>query len=349
MFTISVCMIVRDEELTLGRILSCAKQFADEIVVVDTGSKDSTIKIAKEHTNKVYKFKWCDDFSKARNYSVSKATKDYFMWLDADDIISDENIRKINYLKNTRKPADVYMFKYIMGYDENNRPTLEFYRERLLKRANNYKFEGFLHEAIPPSGLVEYVNIAIQHKKEVVHNPRRNLDIFERHIKKKTKFAPRDVYYYARELYYHQQYNKAIDELHKYFQMTDTYIPNIIDAYIIIFECFKAKDDYASCNKHLLECTQKYPPTSEICCKLAESFEKIGNPSLAIFWYNTALTCEHMQGCFYNKDYSDFIPLVELCRLTYFTDKKLSEKYHQRAKKIKPNHPSIIYNDKLFL
>ena len=73
---LSVCMIVRDEQQTLGRILQIASQFADEIVVVDTGSKDKTKEIALRFTNKVYDFLWVQDFSKARNFSFSKATGD---------------------------------------------------------------------------------------------------------------------------------------------------------------------------------------------------------------------------------------------------------------------------------
>ena len=76
MFTLSVCLIVKDEEEVLERCLNCVSQFADEIVVIDTGSKDKTVEIAKRFTNCVHSFQWENDFSKARNFSFSKATKD---------------------------------------------------------------------------------------------------------------------------------------------------------------------------------------------------------------------------------------------------------------------------------
>ncbi|MDE7305797.1 MAG: glycosyltransferase family 2 protein, partial [Clostridia bacterium] len=85
--SLSVCLIVKDEQEVLARCLSCAKKFADEIVVVDTGSTDDTVKIAKSFTDKVFFFKWCDDFSAARNFAFEKAGCDLVMWLDADDII----------------------------------------------------------------------------------------------------------------------------------------------------------------------------------------------------------------------------------------------------------------------
>ena len=73
-------MIVKDEELTLARCLGCVQPFADEIVIVDTGSSDGTAVVARNYTEKVFSFAWCDDFSAARNFSFSKASCDLVMW-----------------------------------------------------------------------------------------------------------------------------------------------------------------------------------------------------------------------------------------------------------------------------
>ena len=67
MATVSLCMIVKNEEKVLGRCLDSAKEIADEIIIVDTGSTDRTKEIAAEYTEKIYDFKWNDDFSAARN------------------------------------------------------------------------------------------------------------------------------------------------------------------------------------------------------------------------------------------------------------------------------------------
>ena len=87
MVTLSLCMIVRDEEDVLGRCLESVKDLADEIIIVDTGSSDRTKEIAAYYTDRIYDFEWCDDFSAARNFAFSKGTKDFLMWLDADDVI----------------------------------------------------------------------------------------------------------------------------------------------------------------------------------------------------------------------------------------------------------------------
>ena len=95
MVTISLCMIVKNEEKVLGRCLVSAKDIADEIIIVDTGSTDRTKEIARRYGAKIFDQKWQDDFSLARNFSFSKATMDYCMWLDADDVIREVEASKL--------------------------------------------------------------------------------------------------------------------------------------------------------------------------------------------------------------------------------------------------------------
>ena len=91
--TISVCMIVKNEEPRLRACLDSLKPIADEIIVVDTGSVDGTKAVAAEYTDKIYDFAWIDDFSAARNFAFSKATGDYIYTADADEVIDEKNIR----------------------------------------------------------------------------------------------------------------------------------------------------------------------------------------------------------------------------------------------------------------
>lgn len=110
MITLSLCMIVKNESDVLGRCLSCTKDIADEIIIVDTGSTDNTKEIAHGFTDKVYDFEWCDDFATARNFSFSKASMDYTMWLDADDVIDEKNRALLLKLKNELSPSTDMVF-----------------------------------------------------------------------------------------------------------------------------------------------------------------------------------------------------------------------------------------------
>ena len=98
---LSVCMIVKNEEKILDDCLKQVIRFSDELIIVDTGSKDATKEIAARYTDKVYDFAWTGDFSEARNRSFSYASKDYAMWVDADHIIDDEAVEKLIELKKS--------------------------------------------------------------------------------------------------------------------------------------------------------------------------------------------------------------------------------------------------------
>ena len=127
--TISLCMIVKNEEAVLARCLDSVRGAVDEIVIVDTGSTDRTKEIARGYTDKVFDFEWVDDFSAARNYAYAQATMDYQMWLDADDVVSSENIGLLKELKKTlaQKNPDVVMCRYVTSFDENGTPLFSFF------------------------------------------------------------------------------------------------------------------------------------------------------------------------------------------------------------------------------
>ena len=85
---LSVCMIVKNEERFLSQCLASVKNIADELFVIDTGSTDRTVEIAREHGAQVGHFEWCDDFAVARNASIAPATGDWILFLDADEELS---------------------------------------------------------------------------------------------------------------------------------------------------------------------------------------------------------------------------------------------------------------------
>ena len=94
MITISLCMIVKNEEDVIGRCLASVSDLVDEINIVDTGSTDRTKEIVKTYTDRIWDFEWVDDFALARNYSFQQATQEYVLWLDADDVLAEVDREK---------------------------------------------------------------------------------------------------------------------------------------------------------------------------------------------------------------------------------------------------------------
>lgn len=346
---ISVCMIVKNEEEVLERILLQAEKFADEIVIVDTGSTDNTKNIALKYTERVFDFKWCDDFSRARNFSFSKAIYEYIMWLDADDYIDDVDIQKILDLKASNSKYDIYMCKYATAFDSNQNTTFEYYRERIIKNSPRFRWHGFVHECIGLSGKILHTDIVIKHKKVKPTPKGRNLNIYKKHLAKGHHLNTRETFYYARELYFNDLLSESKTEFEKFLQMPNGYIPNIIDAHLMLARIFLQSDDYISAKNILIDSMKTSPPTSQICCVLGYIAEHNHDTDGAIFWYKCATLNppDIKSGAFVERDYFDFIPFVSLSVLYYKSgNHDMFCHYHNLAKSLKPDDPIILQNEK---
>ncbi len=352
MVKLSVCMIVKNEEDVIGRCLECVKKFADEIIIVDTGSTDKTKEIVSKYTKKIYDYIWNDNFADARNFSFSKATKEYLMWLDADDVIQKDEIEKIKALKkNIDKTVDIYMLKYNVGFDSEGKPNFTYYRERIVKGEKQYKWVGPIHEAIPPVGNIKFVDISIDHKKVHSTEKGRNLRIFKKMIDENIEFSARQQYYYARELYYNEQYDDAIENFNKFLDNKEATLENKINACLELSKCYKIKMDINNSIFSLFRSFEYDTPRPEVCCNIGNHFFDNRNYELAIFWYRFASTrsIKNETNAFFNMDYHKFIPYMQLCLCYYrIGNIEKAKLYNRKAEKIKPNDKSVIHNKNFF-
>ncbi len=349
---ISVCLIVKDEQEVLPRCLDCVKKFADELIVVDTGSTDDTREIAKRYTDKVYDFKWIDDFAAARNFSFSKATRDYIMWLDADDVIFDDDILKIWDFKLSRpSDTDVYMLKYVTAFSKDLKPEFSFYRERLVRRDKNFQWQDPVHEVIVPRGKIEYMNVQIYHCKEKPSAKGRNLRIYQKFIEKGNKLSPRQQFYYARELYFNGQINAAINEFEAFLASKNGWIENNIEACLNLARCYQMEKDYDKALGSLFRTFQMALPRGEVLCEIGAIYITLERYDEAIYWFKLArvLHPNIKKGGFVITDCYDFTPALQLCVCYYRKgQKKRAKHYHNIAKKLKPTDKCVVYNEKFF-
>ena len=136
MATISLCLIVKNEETVLARCLESVQGLFDETIIVDTGSIDSTQKIAAGYTSKLYSFPWNSDFAAARNFSFSKATMEYIYTADADEILDDANRERFLRLKGALLPEiEIVQMKYVtQGTFDTVLNAKKEYRPKLFRR-----------------------------------------------------------------------------------------------------------------------------------------------------------------------------------------------------------------------
>jgi len=353
MVTISLCMIVKNEEDVLSRCLDCVLDIVDEIVIVDTGSTDNTKIIAQRYTKKIFDFQWIDDFSAARNYSYSKATMNFILWLDADDIISEEDIEKFKELKkNLSEDVDNVMMMYNVGFDEYGKVTLSYFRERLSKRIKNFKWMEPVHECLIMGGNIINTDICITHRKEHAPVPGRNITIYKNLLSEGKSLSPRGLFYYARELFQNNFFDEAIKYFNEFLDTKKGWVEDNISSCFDLSKCYAIKGDKESMLKVLLKSFQYDTPRAEICCNIGTYYFEGLDYTKAIFWYKLAsnLIKPTNSWGFISHDYWGYIPNIQLC-VCYdrLGNRDEAIKYNDKAADYKPNSPAVLANRSYFL
>ena len=192
--TVSLVMIVKDEEEWLGPCLESAKAIADEIVIVDTGSSDKTKEIAASYGAKIFDFKWIDDFSAARNFAFSKATQDFIIWLDADDKL--DGAEKLKPMLAALDPQfSAVLMQYFYGFDEHGNCTALHLKNRVVRNDGNFTWKGRIHEDLIPTmtaSVTSTTEVAVYHRsigKRVADSSARNLRVALSEYKEKPMDA----------------------------------------------------------------------------------------------------------------------------------------------------------------
>ncbi len=235
MSTITLCMIVRNEEEVLARCLASVRELVDEIIIVDTGSTDATVAIARDFGAAVHHFEWIDDFAAARNYSFSFATSEYILWLDADDVVEPDQLAGLLALK-TRLRKDAYYLQYDYAQDASGRSLCTFYRERIVRRAAGIRWQYPIHECLGVGSghSSERVEIAIRHARTeagALADEHRNLRILERAIAREEYASNARIrYYLGKEYLDGGRPAEAIEHLRRFLAMPDGWVEDRIGA-----------------------------------------------------------------------------------------------------------------------
>lgn len=345
-------MIVKNEENVLARCLESAVHLVDEVVIVDTGSTDNTIEIAKRYTEKIYDFPWVNDFAAARNYSFSKAAGDYCMWLDADDVIEEPQQEQFLKMREDLNPhVEMVMMKYNTCFDDSGAPTFSYYRERLIRNNGKHLWYGQVHEVIAPAGLVVHSEVAVTHKRDGAGNPDRNLEIYQGMLAEGKALEPRHQYYYARELYYHKKYQEALDVLLSFLGTADGWKENKIEACSIASYCYDQLERHEDALLILFRSFLYDTPRAEICCDIGKVFLDKREFVSAAYWYEKALEAdrEKRTGGFILPDCYDYIPYIQLT-VCYdrLGERARAIEFNERAGKCKPDSKAYLFNKNYF-
>ena len=220
----SLAMIVRDAEAEIGQVLDDAAVICDELIVVDTGSKDATKSVAIGHGARVVDFEWVDDFSAARNFAFDHCTGQWILWLDADDRIpprAQQGFLRLKAELVNRPELDVVMIPYQVLFSDAdpNMCTFSYERERVVRRSAGLRWVGPVHEFIGvPGPILPWPTAWVEHRprsEDRGHKVDRNLRILERAVAGGDR-SPRTLFYLGNELRDHERWEEAMAAYQEY-------------------------------------------------------------------------------------------------------------------------------------
>jgi glycosyltransferase involved in cell wall biosynthesis len=347
MISISLCMIVKNEAKSIANCLDSVKHIVDEIVVVDTGSTDETKEIIRNYTDLIFDFQWIDDFSSARNYSFSHATKEYILWLDADDVLLKEDQQKLNQLKQSLdKSVDSVTMIYHYAFDEYGNVSFSLRRNRLVKRSKNFQWHGAVHEFLAVGGTILNSDVIVTHKR-MHQQSGRNLSIYKNRLAKGESLKSRDLYYYANELRDQGKIQMAAEYYIQFLDGGEGWVEDQISACDKLADIYSQLGDVIKERAFIFKSFEYDPPRAELCCRLGYHFLCIRDYKNAAFWYELATKLEKPKDSWglHNEACWTWLPHIQLCICYYHLgDYEKSYDQNEIARGYRPLDEHVLHN-----
>lgn len=317
--TLSVCMITKNEEKNISRCLESIKDIADEIIVVDTGSTDKTVEIAKSFGAKTYFFKWDKNFSHARNASIEKATMDWIIFLDADEELPKEEGLKLKQIINTTPLEGFHCRLVNIVSSQNIGDALVL---RVFRNNPIYRFRGKMHEQIvfsiqeekgPQSiGTTDIKIVHYGYDPELADmdsKQKRNLELLESYPEE-----DRDGYFYyslANEYTRIGEYDKALKTYEKAYndKVPSSYMPYLC---INVIKTLFSQKRYYDAIKALDKFEKVYPDMRDLYFFQALSYIECSKFTLAKQAILKYLECDLGNYVYPNNNFDSLYNIAEL-------------------------------------
>lgn len=286
--TVSITLIVRDEEHILGRCLDSLAGVVDEIVVVDTGSHDATLAVARRYTDQVHQFAWVQDFAAARQYAFDQAHGDWVAWLDADDVVQGAtHLRRLA----EEAPAEVgaIYWPYVVAWDAYGHPTYQYWRERLVRNDGSYRWQGRVHEVLisqHPWQTHYSADVVVEHRPPArgLEHSRRNLEILQAELADcHGDPPPRLLFYLGREYAACGQPQEALATLSSHLERC-TWDEERYQSLMQVAAIHLEQDDGDATIDTLLQALKVCPHWPDAYFALARSYYFLGNWDRVVHW-----------------------------------------------------------------
>ncbi|MCI8702613.1 MAG: glycosyltransferase [Turicibacter sp.] len=351
--SVSLCMIVKNEESCLEKCLMSMQGLVSEVVIVDTGSSDRTVEIAQKYHAVVKHYQWENDFAKARNYSLSFATQEWVLVLDADEYLR-ESDRALFQSVLCEKDVDSYYIK-TLSFTEDNSPQscVINLNHRLFRRNRGFYYKGAIHEQLLTNQTVnsQFSEIGFYHTgylKEVVNakkKPFRNKLILEEVLKAEPD-NPFHQFNYANELVQLNRYEEAIYYYNKAYEATDYqkgYMPKLMIFRINTLLANKQSQEALAAAD---EGIKIYPHFTYLMFIKGTIEEQLGFPTRAIRSYEACLTLDKPGAQFeFASGAEGLWPHLKLATLyEYYGDYEMAIDHYKKYLLLDSSQYKIVYS-----
>lgn len=330
--TISVCMIVKNEEKQLADCLDSLVPIADEIIIVDTGSTDATKEIAARYTDKIYDFPWIDDFAAARNFAFSKAAMEYIYTADADETIDEDNIRLFRRVKELLPPeTEIVQMHYFNLTEENTvYNSKRELRPKLFRRLRTFEWVNPIHETVRLDPVVYNSDIEIRHNA-AGHHAKRDLATFRKALDRGVKLDKVLHSMYAKELYIAgdaDDLKEAVPFFEQSLADPERSEDEHREARCVLARAYRLNGNEPGFVSMCLR-EAVVSPCAEMCSEAGKYFYDAGNYAEALCWLNDAIFETEAVISIFVQGSENLSLLADCCDRT--GDTAAAEKYRKMA------------------
>ena len=346
---LSLNIIVKnDEEVELARCLeSCKGPLFDEICITiasdEMGEKIESV--AKYYTDNVTFFKWCNDFSAARNFNFSQSHCSRILWLDSDDVIKPNNYKKLVECKPLLEKWDMVLIQYIYAHDDQDKPVVILPRERIVRNCPEIKWHDCIHEYLNMDfnfKIHKEEKIFIDHYRTRPFDPKRNLVLLEQEYKK-PNCSDRIKFYYGKELSDNGDWKAAVPVLEDCVNAGTGFRDNLVIASIKLSRYYYDNNNFDAAKATALKGISFNACFAENYVLLGDIYWDQKDKENAIKYYTEAMTkVLGSAGMSQIADYYKFIPAWRLTEVyKSLRDYKKALEYCDMALECKPDNNSL--------
>ncbi|MDP4099398.1 glycosyltransferase [Paenibacillus sp. P96] len=303
--SISLCMIVKNEEEYLPKCLRSVQCIVDEIIIVDTGSTDDTVAIARAFGAKVIEMPWEDSFSAARNRGLDEATGDWILWLDADEEMDVAEADKLKELlaRDAIREQNIEGIQFCFCTYLEGGGTEYICLQRMVRNRPEYRFEGRVHEQILPSMLkanpgmqIGQVGIHIYHEGNLIKNIvrqdkiRRNQSLLLQSLEEYPKYRQYH-YYLGVELYRLNELESALEQFNIALANPEGFLPVVLaSAHKYRLALLESMGRYDDMVRYSMESIEQFPDFTDLHHLRAVGWQGLGHIDKAIHSMRQALS-----------------------------------------------------------